>query len=110
VHAIGALAQLGILNKVWLSPEGYLTAEHIQLVRTLHRDGVRIFAFAFHSPSVEPGHTPYVQSQHDLETFLECCRRFFDFFMGELGGQPTTPLELKEHLAMPSNMLQQESS
>jgi hypothetical protein len=109
LHAVGVLARLGLLNKVWLSPEGYLTAEHITLVRTLHRAGVRIFSFAFHSPSVEPGHTPYVRSQHDLETFLACCRRFFEFFMGELGGQPSTPLELKEQLAMPCGMLQQEA-
>ena len=55
LHAVGVLARLGLLNKVWLSPEGYLTSEHIKLVRTLHHDGARIFSFAFHSPSVEPG-------------------------------------------------------
>ena len=99
LRAVGILARLALLNKVWLSPEGYLTAEHIKLVRTLYRDGVRIFSFAFHSPSVEPGHTPYVRSRSDLEAFLTNCRRFFDFFMGELGGQPTTPLALKEQLA-----------
>jgi hypothetical protein len=110
LHTVGILARLGLVNKIWLSPEGYLSSEHTQLVRSLHRDGLRIFSFAFHSPSVEPGNTPYVTSQHDLETFLRRCRRFFDFFMGELGGRPTTPLELKDHLAESVGLLHAEES
>jgi hypothetical protein len=97
-HTVGALARLGLVDKIWLSPEGYTSAEHVKLVRALYRDDLRVFSFAFHSPSVEPGNTPYVRSQRDLEEFLTRCRKFFDFFMGELGGQPTTPLELKQQL------------
>ena len=100
-HSVGILARLGLVDKIWLSPEGYTLSEQISLVRALHKDGLRIFSFAFHSPSVEPGNTPYVTSQKDLHNFLSCCRRFFDFFLGELGGQPTTPLELKEKLTQP---------
>jgi hypothetical protein len=98
LHAPGVLARLGLVDKIWLSPEGYLSTEHLKLVRALHRDGLRVFSFALHSPSVEPGHTPYVTSWGDLETLLYRCRRFFDFFMGELGGCPTTPLQLKDQL------------
>lgn len=100
LRTVGILARLGLLNKIWLSPEGYRTDEHIALTRTLYRQGTRVFSFAFHSPSVEPGHTPYVRSQRDLENFLASCRHFFDFFMGELGGRPTTPLALKAQLAV----------
>ena len=100
-HPIGLLARLELVDKIWLSPEGYTLSEQISLVRALHKDGLRIFSFAFHSPSVEPGNTPYVTSQKDLHNFLSGCRRFFDFFLGELGGQPTTPLELKEKLTQP---------
>jgi hypothetical protein len=98
LRAVGALARLGLVNKIWLSPEGYNTTEHIALVRALYADGLRIFSFAFHSPSVEPGNTPYVRSRRDLEEFLSRCRRFFDFFLGDLGGEPTTPLDLKQQL------------
>lgn len=94
VHAVGALAQLRLVDKIWLTPEGFSVAEHRKLAYALRRDGLRVFSFAFHSPSVEPGHTPYVRSQADLEAFLSRCRRFFDFFMGEFGGRPSTPLEL----------------
>jgi hypothetical protein len=108
MHAVGALARLGLVDKIWLSPEGYSSIEHIKLVRALYRDGLRVFSFAFHSPSVEPGHTPYVRSQRELEVFLARCRDFFEFFMGELGGQPTTPLELKQRLTASGGTLHRE--
>jgi hypothetical protein len=98
LHPIGILARLRCMNKVWLSPEGYSLEENVSLLRALYRDGLRVFSFAFHSPSVVPGHTPYVTSQSDLDRFLSHCRRFFDFFMDELGGCPTTPLALKAHM------------
>ena len=72
--------------------------------------GCASFSFAFHSPSVEPGHTPYVRSGHDLAVFLASCQRFFDFFLGDLGGQPTTPLALKEQFIMSCGMFPQEAS
>lgn len=94
----GVLSRLNLLDKLWLSPEGYSSAEHIKLVRTLYREGLRVFSFAFHSPSVEPGYTPYVRTQEELDQFLGRCRRFFDFILGELCGRPTTPLVLKREL------------
>lgn len=98
-RAVGALARLGLVNKVWLSPEGFETWEHEALTRDLVKDGLRVFSFAFHSPSVEPGHTPYVRSRADLDAFLSRCDRFFDFFIGTLGGIPTTPQSLKRELS-----------
>jgi hypothetical protein len=98
-HLGGILSRLGLFSKVWLSPEGYTLAENIALLHVLYKEGVRIFSFAFHSPSVEPGNTPYVASRRDLERFLSQCRQFFDYFMGELGGVPTTPSALKTELS-----------
>lgn len=94
----GILARLNILNKSWLSPEGYTTTEHLHLTRTLYDAGLRVFSMAFHSPSVEPGHTPYVQSKPDLDEFLGRLRRFFDFFFGELQGVASTPFTLRQEL------------
>lgn len=103
LHPVGALARLNLVDKIWLSPEGYQSGEHIKLVRDLYADGLRVFSFAFHSPSVEPGHTPYVRSQSDLTGFLDRCRRFFEFVLGELGGCPSTPLELRHLLSAPQS-------
>ena len=89
------MSRLGLLNKVRLTPEGFLAGELIDLMKALYRDGLRVFNLAFHSPSVEPGNTPYVKTPKELEAFLACLRKVFDFFFGDLGGQATTPLNLK---------------
>jgi hypothetical protein len=97
-HAIGVMARLRLLDKVWLSPEGYGAGELRRLGRSLWRDGLRIFSFALHSPSAEPGHTPYVRSTHELREMLSRCRRLFDLLLGDLRARPSTPLELKREL------------
>jgi hypothetical protein len=87
----GILSRAGVLNQVMLSPEGNTLDEMIALTRALLADGQRTFSLTFHSPSVVPGHTPYVRSQADLDTFLSCIERYFAFFFGEAGGVPSTP-------------------
>ena len=102
LHLVGVLSRAGLLNKVWASPEGYSLAENIALCRALFRQGLRVFSFAFHSPSMVPGNTPYVTSEKDLERFLAQCRQFFDFFLGELGGISSTPIKLKADFSAPT--------
>jgi hypothetical protein len=99
LHAIGMMARMGIVDKIWLSPEGFTSGEHMSLVRDMYADGLRIFSFAFHSPSVEPGHTPYVTTPRESEEFFTRIRKFFDFFMGKMSGQPVTPLEVPSSIA-----------
>jgi hypothetical protein len=98
----GLLARLGMVNKVWLSPEGYHGEELRALVSALCADGHGIFSFALHSPSLEAGHTPYVTCQRELDDFLGRCRQFFEFFIGDKGGVPATPLEIKAQLTVAS--------
>jgi len=100
-HLVGALARLRLVDKVWLSPEGYVGPEHRRLVRCLLQSGLRVFTFAFHSPSVVPGNTPYVRTERERDDFLRRCREFFEFFMGEVGGRPSTPLEIKARFEAP---------
>jgi hypothetical protein len=97
-HLPGILSRTSAIDRLRLSPEGFGHEEHRKLTRHLLRRGVRCFTFTFHSPSVEPGCTPYVRTQVDLRTFLDRCRRYFDYFLGELGGISMTPLELRRHL------------
>ena len=94
----GAVARLRLLERIRLSPEDYSEPEMRRLTTTLLADGVRVFVFSFHSPSVMPGGTPYVRTDADLKRFLEKCRRYFDFFMRELGGTTMTPLGVKDWL------------
>lgn len=94
----GILARMGALERLHLSPEGYAFEDNRRLTRALHHEGVRTFTFSLHSPSVKPGCTPYVRSERDLVQFLDSCRRYFEFFLHELGGTSMTALELKQHL------------
>jgi hypothetical protein len=99
MRAPAVLSRTGALERLMLSPEGFLPEHHVRLTRALLAQGVRVFSFTLHSPSLRPGCTPYVRSERDREKFLDACRRYFEFFQGELGGVSMTPLELKAHLA-----------
>ena len=94
----GVLSKLGVLERLRLSPEGYTLGELCRLTRFLYERGVRVFVFSFHSPSVLPGCTPYVQSASDLAAFLDKCRAFYSFFFDELGGTSMTGRQLHAHL------------
>jgi len=94
LHAPGILARVGLLNRVTLTPEGMWIDEAIDLTRSLYRSGAQIFSLAFHSPSLEPGNTPYVRNERDLARLLGWLRQYFDFFFGEIGGESSTPLRI----------------
>ncbi len=94
----GVLARARAVQRLRLSPEGFSGSELERLTRHLLGCGIRVFHLSFHSPSLEPGWTPYVRSSADLERFLDRLRRYLDLFLGELGGVATTPLELKRSL------------
>ena len=90
VRFTGVLRRAGALNKVMLSPETSTLDEMKAVTRSLLADGARTFTVTFHSPSAEPGHTPYVRTAADLRAFIARLESFFDYFLGSLGGQPGT--------------------
>lgn len=98
LRAPGILSRTGTLNRVMLSPEGNTLSEMVALTRALRADGLNVFSLTFHSPSVVAGHTPYVRTESDLSTFLNCIERYFEFFFGELGGLPSTPERFRRDL------------
>ena len=94
----GILNRIGAVNRVMLSPEGNTLEEMVALTRALLADGLTLFTLTLHSPSVVPGHTPYVRSQADLSTLLTAIERYFEFFFGELGGTSSTPERIRQDL------------
>ena len=90
----GVFARLDLLERIHLTPEGESHTAHRRVTKSLLGQGCRIFSFMYHSPSLAPGNTPYVRDRSDLEAFLHAMDRYFDFFINELGGKPTTPRKL----------------
>ena len=89
-----ASSRLGILDRIVLTPEGITTGEHKRLTNRMLGLGHRVFSFTYHSPSLEPGCTPYVTNETELAQFLDRLDRYFDYFVNELGGRPSTPEEV----------------
>ncbi len=90
------MARLGIMERIRLTPEGSTLAESKRLTRQMLEDGHRVFAISYHSPSLVPGHTQYVQNEKDLQTFLGWIEGYLEFFFGELRGEAATPGSIRE--------------
>jgi hypothetical protein len=86
----GILSRSGLLERARLSPEGFDAATQCRLLRAMVAQGVRVFTLSYHSPSLAPGHTPYVRDEAALENFLRCISAVLDCFQNELGGGFTT--------------------
>jgi hypothetical protein len=65
----GVMARTGMLSRVPLTPEGVPLHDAIRAIDALIEEGVRVLNFSFHSPTLEPGHTPYVRDEADLNGF-----------------------------------------
>jgi hypothetical protein len=95
----GIFGRAGLLERIRLSPEGIRLDELKRLTEALYASGHRFFGFTYHSPSLDPGRTPYVQSENDLRAFLDTFDRYFDYFCTSLGGEPSTLREVGKLLA-----------
>lgn len=76
----GILARTGLLHRVALTPEDMPLADVLEAIRVAVGEGTRVLNFAYHSPSLVPGHTPYVRDAADLATFW----RWWDAVLGLL--------------------------
>lgn len=65
----GILARTGLLHRVALTPEDMPLPDVLEAIRVAVGEGTRVLNFAYHSPSLVPGHTPYVRDAADLVAF-----------------------------------------
>lgn len=86
----GLLSRAGLVTRSRLTPEGTPAAEQCRLIAAMAARGHRLFSLTYHSPSLEPGHTPYVKSEADLTRFLASIETVLAFFRDEMGGRFTT--------------------
>jgi hypothetical protein len=90
----GALARARMLSRVPLTPEGVPVRDAIQAIDALIEEGVRVLNFSFHSPTLEPGHTPYVRDERDRTAFY----RWWDAVLNHLARRNLSPATLDELL------------
>lgn len=74
------LARAGLLQRIPLTPEGIPVTDALEAIRVAVSEGLRVLNFAFHSPSLVPGHTPYVRDNAGLTEFW----RWWDRVLAEL--------------------------
>ncbi len=76
----GTLARTGLLARIPLTPEGVPLADALEAIEALLGEGHRLFSLSFHTPSLVPGHTPYVRDAADLVVFWQWWEGVFDRF------------------------------
>lgn len=91
----GALARTGLLSRVPLTPEGVPLAEALEAIRCAVGDGLALLNLSFHSPSLVPGHTPYVRDRADLTNF----HAWWDAVLALLDRLDVRPASLADVLA-----------
>lgn len=91
----GALSKFGLLSRVALTPEGIPPRDAIAVIDVLLEQGLRVLNLSFHSPSLEPGHTPYVRDAADLRAFY----LWWDMVLAHLDRRGVKPASLDEFLA-----------
>lgn len=70
----GLLARAGLIERIPLTPEGVPADKACEAIDIALEIGLPLLTMSFHSPSLAPGHTPYVRNAADLAAFY----RWFD--------------------------------
>ncbi|WEK43329.1 MAG: WalW protein [Candidatus Sphingomonas colombiensis] len=94
-HARSVFARAGLFSRVPLTPEGVPVAEALEAIAVALGEGASLLNFAFHSPSLVPGNTPYVRDVADLARFW----RWWDVVLEELERRGVRSASLAELLA-----------
>lgn len=76
--AAALLSRGKILERIPLTPEGISARETKEAIDVALDDDLRLLVFSFHSPSLSPGHTPYVRTQDDLDDFYDWWREVLE--------------------------------
>jgi hypothetical protein len=96
LRLIGILWRLGV-RRIRLTPEGPDLSDLIGVMRAVTRGPNPVLTMILHSPSIEPGHTPYVRSERDLERFYAVLAGTLEFAVGRLGARCLTLGEFDTH-------------
>jgi hypothetical protein len=93
------LARSRALERVRLSPEVASGAEMRRVTGALLAGGCQVFSLTYHSPSMIPGHTPYVRTEADLERLIATVHDYCVWFRDDVGGEFMSLSQLRRALA-----------
>jgi hypothetical protein len=65
----GPLSRSGMLSRIALTPEEMPLNFVKPAIKAMLGDGHKLISISFHSPSLAPGHTPYVRNSAELNAF-----------------------------------------
>lgn len=91
----GLLSRTGLLARIPLTPEGITARECCAAIDSLIAQDVPVLGFSFHSPTLEPGHTPYTRTSQDIEDFY----RWWAVVLDHLARRSVTTLTLDALIA-----------
>ena len=86
------LSSTKMLQRIPLTPEGVSVREAKEAIDVALDDDLRLLVFSFHSPSLSPGHTPYVKTEDDLHRFYDWWREV----IGHLDEMNVKPLDIMD--------------
>lgn len=91
----GLFARTKLLSRVALTPEDMPLGDALEAIAIALDQGVRVLNFSFHSPSLAPGHTPYVRDAADLTAF----HHWWDVVLSNLDRRGVRPASLDDLIA-----------
>lgn len=96
MHAGAALARLGLIERIALTPEGIPAERACRAIDIALEQHLPVLNFSFHSPSLQPGNTPYVRTAADLDLFY----RWWDIVLDHLARCGVEAIDAAGILAM----------
>lgn len=96
MHVGAALARLGLIERIALTPEGIPAERACRAIDIAVEQRLPILTFSFHSPSLQPGNTPYVRSAADLDLFY----RWWDVVLDHLARRGVSAIDAEGILAL----------
>lgn len=86
------LSRLKLASRVALTPEDMPFDDVRRAIRAMLADGETLLSISFHSPSLTPGHTPYVRTSAQLSEFY----RWWDKVLKLLADEGVKPISIRE--------------
>lgn len=94
--SLSLATRLGLVERIALTPEGIPAARACAAIDSALEQGLPLLNFSFHSPSLAPGHTPYVRTDSDLAAFYG----WWDQILAHLGRRRVRATTVAEVLAV----------